>query len=91
MALLHLIFQGDGRNDSPGHCAQYATYTLMLHGTGKIVALEVLDKRVTGGNSNAMEKEALKRAISNIKGKITVTELVTDAHTSIAAMMSKLL
>lgn len=37
---LHL--NGDGRFDSPGHCALFGTYTLMESKTGLIVASETI-------------------------------------------------
>ena len=36
-----VVLTGDGRCDSPGHCAKYCTYTIMDSTTGKIVDLEV--------------------------------------------------
>ena len=40
-------FIGDGRNDSPGHCAQYCTYTLMDCECKSIVSTITVDKRET--------------------------------------------
>ena len=62
----------------------------MDHGTGHIVEIVSLDKRMTGGNSVAMEKEGLRKALLKVKDKgLQVSEVVTDAHIGIAAMMSK--
>ena len=36
-----VVLAGDGRNDSPGHFAQYLTYSLMDSKSRSIVALEV--------------------------------------------------
>ena len=33
---------GDGRCDSPGHCAKYGTYTLMDEDSGDVVAFNVV-------------------------------------------------
>ena len=33
---------GDGRFDSPGHCAKSGTYTLMDEDTGNVIAFEVI-------------------------------------------------
>ena len=46
---------GDGRNDSPGHSAQYCTYTVMEHGTDRILALQTVDKREVERKSPNME------------------------------------
>lgn len=81
---------GDGRNDSPEHSAQYCTYTSMEHNTGRILDVQVLDKRELGGNSSAMEKEGLVRSLHFLQSQeLQVVELVTDAHASIAATMSE--
>lgn len=55
-----LCLCGDGRNDSPGHCARYCVYTLMEHASKVVVDMAVVDKRETGGNSVVMEKEGLQ-------------------------------
>lgn len=76
--------------DSPGHSAQYCTYTILEYNSKDIVAMEIIDKRMTGMKSTNMEKEGLTRALSALDdNKITVGELVTDASTTIAAMISK--
>ena len=60
----------------------------MEHGTGHILTQVILDKRMTT-SSVAMEKEGLRQALQFLQEKgIKVSELVTDAHTAIAAMMS---
>ena len=47
-----LCLCGDGRNDSPGHCARYCVYTLMEHATKVVVDFEVLDNvMITSGSS----------------------------------------
>ncbi|XP_068729053.1 uncharacterized protein [Montipora capricornis] len=78
---------GDGRNDSPGHTARYCVYTLMEESSRLIVDLEVVDKRETGGKSTAMEKLALSRLLRRLKDVITISHLVTDASTSIKALV----
>lgn len=81
---------GDGRNDSPGHSAQYLTYTLLNHETKDVVAMSIVDKREANLKSPNMEKIGLQRALKQLTdAKLTVSELVTDAHPQIAAMMSK--
>ena len=79
---------GDGRNDSPGHSAQYCTYTVMEHGTDRILALQTVDKREVERKSPNMERLGCRRALDSLMG-INVTEFVTDAHVQILAMLSK--
>ena len=78
---------GDGRNDSPGHSARYCVYTLMEHVTKVIVDLEVIDKRETGGNSVVMEKEGLRRLLERMMFKLHLSELVTDASSTIIKLV----
>ena len=54
---------GDGRIDSPGHCAQYCSYTMMEDVTKKIITLETMDKRQAGGKSTNLEKACFSKAI----------------------------
>ncbi|XP_070176774.1 uncharacterized protein [Littorina saxatilis] len=83
-----IVVLGDGRNDSPGYCAQYCTYTLMDSETKKILTIKTVDKRETDGKSPRMETEGFHRAMSDLLQKgINVKEVVTDAHTGIGAVM----
>ena len=76
--------------DSPGFSAQYCTYTLMEHETKDILASIIIDKRMTSLKSTAMELEGLRRGLKIIQDSgVLIGELVTDASTSVAAMMSK--
>ena len=80
---------GDARNDSPGFCAQYCTYTLLDHDSKEVVDVEFLDKRQAQDKSTTMEPMALLKALSKLKDLgLTVKELVTDAHPTISAMLS---
>lgn len=75
--------------DSPGHCAQYCTYTAMDNETKEIVSVVTVDKRETGKSSIRMEKEAFIRTLNHLENmNVKVAEVVTDAHTSIAAHLS---
>lgn len=78
---------GDGRNDSPGHCARYCVYTIMEHVTKVVVDVEVLDKRETSGNSPVMEKEALRRLLERLMGQLKLCELTTDASSTIMKLI----
>jgi len=88
--LLLLYCLGDGRNDSPGHSAQYCSYTLMDCHSGSIVSTVVVDKREVNLKSLNMEKLGLQRSLTLLAGTVNVTELVTDAHTQIAAFLRKI-
>ena len=79
---------GDGRMDSPGHCAQYCTYTLIEYESKDIVACEIINKRETDLKSTSMEKKGLKRALQSLKDSgIIVKEICTDASTTVAAFI----
>ncbi len=82
---------GDGRNDSPGHCAQYLTYTFMEDVPKDILQMEVRDKRQTALVSTRMEVDALLKGLDFLMQTegLTVTEMVTDAHTTITSRMRK--
>lgn len=82
-----ITLAGDGRNDSPGHTARYCVYTLIEESSKMVVDLEVIDKRETGGKSAAMEKLALSRLLSRLKDVLAISHLVTDASTSIKALV----
>ena len=82
-----LCLCGDGRNDSPGHSARYCVYTLMEHATKVVVDMEVIDKRETGGNSVTMEKEGLRRLLERMATVLPISELTTDASSSIMKLV----
>ena len=85
-----VTLSGDERNDSPGHAARYCVYTLMEESSKVVVDLEVVDKRETGGKSAAMEKLALSRLLRRLKDVLTIEHLVTDASTSVKALVRDL-
>ena len=86
-----LVVSGDGRNDSPGFSAQYCLYSVMDNETNCIIEVQVVDKREVDLKSVRMEKLGLQRALAALKGTVNIVELVTDASTSIAAMMCQYL
>ncbi|XP_053388689.1 uncharacterized protein LOC128551799 [Mercenaria mercenaria] len=74
--------------DSPGHSAQYCNYTLMENDTKDLLCSIIIDKRMTDLKSTNMEKEGLIRGLRTLReNRVVVKELVTDASTTIAAMM----
>ncbi|PIK35765.1 hypothetical protein BSL78_27409 [Apostichopus japonicus] len=79
-----VVIAGDGRNDSPGHCAQYCTYSVMDYETCDILDIQVVDKREADLKSTNMEKIAFLRALETLeKSDVKVEEVVTDAHPQI--------
>lgn len=80
---------GDGRSDSPGHCAKFCTYVLMDDILNCIV-VAVLDCRETEGVSTRLEKEGLLRLLNDIKGRLKLVELTTDASSSVIKAMREL-
>ena len=85
-----LCLLGDGRNDSPGFSARYCVYVIMEHVTGVLVDLGVLDRRETGGHSPNMEREGLTRLLLRLMSQIDVSEVVTDASSSIIKRIKEL-
>ena len=76
--------------DSPGFSAEYCTYTMMDVETREILDIQIVNKRELQLNSVIMEKEGCRRGLDSLKAeKLNISELVTDAHIQIRAMMSK--
>lgn len=38
----HLILSGDGRSDSPGHCAKFGSYTVIDHSVNKVIDFKLV-------------------------------------------------
>lgn len=75
--------------DSPGHSAQYCSYTIMENDTKQILLSKALDKRIAGGKSPNLEKLGFQSCMEELEEKgIQVKEVVTDAHLGIGALMS---
>ncbi|XP_071854279.1 uncharacterized protein [Apostichopus japonicus] len=86
-----VVIAGDGRNDSPGHCAQYCTYSVMDYETCDILDIQVVDKREADLKSTNMEKIAFLRALETLeKSDVKVEEVVTDAHPQIKSYLKGL-
>ncbi|XP_064460267.1 uncharacterized protein LOC135370451 [Ornithodoros turicata] len=82
-----LCLAGDGRADSPGHSADFGTYSLMDTAANRIIHLELV-KPTEVTSSNKMEKEGLQRALNYLQDQgMTVKTLITDRHTEIKAFM----
>ena len=86
-----VILSGDGRNDSPGHSAQYCTYTLADMETKTILQLEIVDVREVEGRKSAnMERIAFERGMDSLlASEMNITEVVTDGHSEIGALFSE--
>nr|XP_033486525.1 uncharacterized protein LOC117259352 isoform X2 [Epinephelus lanceolatus] len=82
-----VVVHGDGRMDSPGHCAQYCTYTTIEQESRDIVHTVSVDKRETNRNSVIMEKECFIRTMDALLLEMHITEVVTDAHPQITALL----
>ena len=87
--LVYLLLSADGRNDSPGHCAQYCSYTTMENDTKEIIHVATIDKRQTSWNSVVMEREGFIQTVDKLTSEIKLVEICTDAHAQIGALMSK--
>ncbi|WAR02396.1 hypothetical protein MAR_008954 [Mya arenaria] len=59
-------FSGDGRNASPGHSAQYCSYSVIDNETKKVIMLKTVDKCETDRKPVAMEKVALKACLEDL-------------------------
>ncbi|KAH7979006.1 hypothetical protein HPB49_007767 [Dermacentor silvarum] len=78
---------GDGRCDTPGHSADFGTYTLLDTELNKIMHTELV-KSTEVSSSNKMEKEGLERALDHlIELGLHIDSLVTDRHCEIKAFM----
>ena len=76
--------------DSPGHSAQYCTYTVMEDKTKKILSCITMDKREAGGKSTNLEKLGFLKTMAALRDKdVNIVEVVSDAHMQISSIMSK--
>ena len=81
------VLAGDGRCDSPGHCAKYCTYTLLDVESQKVVDFKVVVVSEVA-NSNCMEKKGFVDTLSNIEANgIKVGVISTDRHPQIKKEM----
>ena len=85
-----VIRSGDGRNDSPGHSAQYCTYSLADMADNAILQVNIVDVTEAAGKSNNMERIGFERALDKLLTSAkSIKDVVTDGHLEIGALMSK--
>jgi hypothetical protein len=86
-----VLLSSDARNDSPGFCAQYCTYSLCDAEEKVILQQNVIDVReVEGRKSPNMERLGFERGMDVLlETDMCIKEVITDGHTGIAALMSK--
>ena len=85
-----VLLSGDGRNDSPGHSAQYCTYSLADMNDHAILQMNIVDVREAAGKSNNKERIAFERGMDTLlTSTMCIKEVVTDGHLEIGALMSK--
>ncbi|KAK7490536.1 hypothetical protein BaRGS_00018139, partial [Batillaria attramentaria] len=65
---------GDGRCDSPGHCAKYGAYSLLDATTMEVLHIELIQSN-TVKNSHAMELEGLQRGLAVLKRHLSISHL----------------
>ena len=81
------VLAGDGRCDSPGHCAKYCTYTLLDVESQKVVDFKIVSVSEVA-NSNCMDKKGFVDTLSNVEANgINVDVISTDRHPQIKKEM----
>ncbi|XP_064480534.1 uncharacterized protein LOC135394033 [Ornithodoros turicata] len=84
---------GDGRCDSPGHCAKYMTYTFMEAHSKKIVSsvqVQVGESPDVASSTN-MEKVGFVRCLDELKSNhIIVASITTDRHPAVRKHMREM-
>ncbi|KAI4799884.1 hypothetical protein KUCAC02_016423 [Chaenocephalus aceratus] len=78
-----LVLGGDGRADSPGHCATFGTYTTMELESNVVLDLQLVQSNECGGSYH-MKLEGLKRMVAFFEDILEIGTLVTDRHRQIA-------
>ena len=88
--LLFFADLGDSQMDSPGFSAKYCTYTFMEYHSNDIVVMVFVGKRNTNFRSTNMESAGFEKALDFLIGEgLNIAEVVNDAHSVIARLMSK--
>ena len=62
-------------------------YFMVEINTSYIIGIEILDKRHVGLISINMEREAVKRGLERLNNDVKVVEFVTDASSSVKALL----
>ncbi|XP_042147490.1 uncharacterized protein LOC8027075 [Ixodes scapularis] len=84
-----LCLAGDGRADTPGHCADFGTYTLLETSVNRILHTELV-KSTEVSSSNRMETEGMERSLNFLCAQdMTVDTLVTDRHSEGKASLKR--
>ncbi|CAN8016641.1 unnamed protein product, partial [Ixodes persulcatus] len=84
-----LCLAGDGRADTPGHSADFGTYTLLETSTNRVLHTELV-KSTEVSSSNRMETEGMERSLNYLRTQdMSVDTLVTDRHSESKAALRK--
>ncbi|XP_063740279.1 uncharacterized protein LOC134864887 [Eleginops maclovinus] len=81
-----IVCGGDGRADTPGHCAKYGTYSTMELRKTAVIDVQLVQSNEVGGSYH-MEKVGLQRSLEKVQGFVDVGTLVTDRHIGINMMI----
>ncbi|KAI8510666.1 hypothetical protein Bbelb_115820 [Branchiostoma belcheri] len=82
-----IVCGGDGRADSPGHCAKYGSYTLMELNQRKVIDVQLVQSNEVGGSYH-MEQKGLEKSLAWMESvDVEVGTLVTDRHVGINKMI----
>ena len=86
-----LLLSSDGRNDSPGHCAQHCTYSFADMYSKEILNIKIVDVRQVENRKSAnMERVGFERCLDEmLQSEMVVKETVTHGHVEIGALISK--
>ena len=77
------VLVGDGRCDSPGHCAKYCTYPLVDIDNCKVVDFKVVSV-LQAANYNVMEIKGFKEVLNSVENQgIRISVISTDRHPQI--------
>ncbi|ELU07532.1 hypothetical protein CAPTEDRAFT_138427, partial [Capitella teleta] len=78
------VIGGDGRADTPGHCAKYGSYTVMDLKRRQILDTQLVQSNEVGGSYH-MELEGMKRCLARLQeSSVEIEAVVTDRHKQIA-------
>ncbi|XP_064619336.1 uncharacterized protein LOC135482820 [Lineus longissimus] len=81
-----VVVGGDGRSDSPGHCAKYGSYSLLELNVNLSISIPHLFQSNEEGVNHSvnMEKEGLIRCVRYLETEdVTISKIVTDRHVQI--------